>query len=40
MKLENKHVISVNIRNNGAWSRKLLNICNLLGGWINRCVRV
>ena len=30
----------INIRNNCAWSRKLLNIGNLLGGWINRCVRV
>lgn len=30
----------INIRNNNAWSRKLLNIYNLLGGWINRCVRV
>ena len=30
----------INIRNNGAWSRKLLNIGNLLGSWINRCVRV
>lgn len=29
----------INVRNYGAWSRKITNICNLLGGWINSCVK-
>ena len=29
----------INIKNYTAWSKKLTNICNLLGGWINSCLK-
>ncbi len=29
----------INIKNYTAWSKKLANICNLLGGWINSCLK-
>lgn len=29
----------INVRNYEAWSRKINNICVLLGGWINSCLK-
>lgn len=29
----------INSKNYASWSKKLFNICNLLGNWINSCVR-
>lgn len=29
----------INVKNYNAWSKKLTNICNLLGGWINACLK-
>ncbi len=29
----------INVKNYGAWSKKITNICNLLGGWINSCLK-
>lgn len=29
----------INVKNYTAWSKKITNICNLLGGWINACLR-
>lgn len=29
----------INIKNYTAWSKKLTNICNLLGGWISSCLK-
>lgn len=29
----------INKRNYGAWSRKITNVGNLLGGWIKSCVK-
>ncbi|HOP65419.1 MAG TPA: four helix bundle protein [Bacilli bacterium] len=29
----------INIKNYAAWSKKIMNICNLLGGWINSCLK-
>lgn len=29
----------INYKNYEAWSKKLTNICNLLGGWIRVCVK-
>ena len=29
----------ISIKNYGAWSKKISNICILLGGWINSCLK-
>ena len=29
----------INIKNYTAWSKKITNIGNLLGGWINSCLK-
>lgn len=31
---------NINHKNYEAWSKKINNICNLLGGWINSCLKV
>lgn len=33
--IKNKYI---NARNYRAWSYKITNICNMLGGWINECL--
>ena len=29
----------ISVKNYAAWSKKIANICNLLGGWINFCLK-
>ncbi len=29
----------ISIKNYASWSKKITNICNLLGGWINSCLK-
>lgn len=29
----------INVKNYEAWSRKITNVCNLMGGWIKSCLK-